>query len=159
MQIKTMAENVVLILIIASFAVCSLWLVGVNTIIKGLTSFRLAILAVILIFVLNITPAYLYMKIPSQHSHIDINNITIWGVISFKYIIIALITLWVYLITALIFHWVYKIDLETSALMAILFYLPLILGTLFLLLGWHYNGEYFNQLAETVLNKLGISYI
>ncbi|WP_392558395.1 hypothetical protein [Orbus mooreae] len=154
-----MAENVVLILIIAGLAVCSLWLVGVNALVKGLTSFRLAILAVILIFVLTVAPAYFYFKIPSQHSHIDINNITIWGIISFKAIIIALIALWVYLITALIFHLVYKITFETSAFMAILFYLPFILCILLLLVSWHYNSQYFNQLAEIILDRFDLSYI
>lgn len=154
-----MAENVVLILIIAGLAVCSLWLVGVNALVKGLTSFRLAILAVILIFVLTVAPAYFYFKIPSQHSHIDINNITIWGIISFKAIIIALIALWVYLITALIFHLVYKITFETTAFMAILFYLPFILCILLLLASWHYNSQYFNQLTEIILDRLGLSYI
>lgn len=151
-----MADNFALILIILNLAVWSLWLVFIAKLFNCSHSFRLALLAIIVIFAVNIVPTYLYFKMPSLHAHLDANNISIFGAISFKSLLFILVGFWICILTSVILYFIYKTSFENSFFMALLLYLPCIILVLIFLLGQHYNPAYFNLIAEILLNKFAI---
>lgn len=148
------STQILIIYVITCMVVCSLLLLILSSLTKTSNSFRQAIVAAILIVTLTITPLYLYYRIPSQHAHLDTNNLMIFGVISFKLIIIMLIALGIYSLTCVILHLVYKISLELSAYLSVLFYC--LIGLLITLLLICYP-EFFFQQIETLLTQLKLT--